>query len=197
MRPEGTLIREACSGDGTAFDELVAPYMDKAYRLAFLIARDRDAAADAVQEALLRAYRSLRNLRPDHPFLPWFTRIVVNEAIKQGRRGRSFLRLLEARFRPAPSRTGLPEEALQLREEQLQVWEAVQQLPPAHRAVIVLRYYEELSEAEMARVLDLRPGTVKSQLYRARAALERVLGERSGEAPAEIKPVPQGGVGHD
>lgn len=202
MSHEEVLVRQACAGDPGAFDLLVSPYMPRFYRLAFLITRDQEYAADAVQEALLRAYRSLRSLRGEAAFRPWFTRILVNEAAKQSRRWRKLLLIFTGQ---SPDRSLVhanlqetPEAILEAREEQAGLWQAVQQLSTAHRTVLVLRYWEELSEAEMAAVLSIPPGTVKSRLYHARAALEQMLprAERGGRA-AELKLAVQGGESHD
>lgn len=184
-RDEVRLVQEALAGQSEAFDQLLAPYLPRAYRTACGITRHPETAADALQEALLRVYRALRNLRSGAPFYPWFIRIVVNEALKQaGRR--------------APSLTAAPEVAPSVEahvlglEERAALWDSIQALSPAHRAVIILRYYEELSEAEMAEVLDVSPGTVKSRLFHARKLLARRLeGARPGWRPAE------GGATHD
>lgn len=180
MNSEASLIRQTQLGDAEAFDRLVQPLLPQVYRTAYLITHDPGAASDALQEALIRAFRSLGNLRPDAPFFPWFARVVVNEALKQcrGREKRSVLPL------PELPDSATPESALIAREEQERLWQAIQELPPHHRAVIVLRYYEELSEAEMADLLEIRPGTVKSRLFHARAALERRL--RADRAPSPL-----------
>lgn len=197
MTDEERLIKEACTGRPEAFDALVTPHLPRIYRLAFLITRHAETAADAVQEALLRSYRSLRNLRPGHAFSPWLVRIVVNEAVKQARRGHRWLLALTG-SKPDPSSLETPELLAQAREEQIELWGAVQRLSPAHRAVIVLRYYEEMSEAEMAVALDIPPGTVKSRLFHARAALEKLLKrtEQAGPAWSWAKAV-RGGDGDD
>jgi RNA polymerase sigma-70 factor, ECF subfamily len=165
-----------------AFDRLVEPYIPRAYRLACGITHDREAAADAVQEALLRAYRSLGNLRGESPFWPWFFRIVVNEALKQARSG------AKKPMDLPDSATPSVEQAVLDQEERNRIWQAIHQLPPAQRAVILLRYYEDLSEAEMAQVLDVSPGTVKSRLHYARQALERHLTTETAQSPQSVQP---------
>jgi RNA polymerase sigma-70 factor (ECF subfamily) len=176
------------------FAALVEPCITRAYRLAYGIIHDRQAAEDAVQEALVRAYRSLENLQEGRPFWPWFFRIVVNEALKQAKRSRRPAAPLDP-----PGTADSPEHALLDREERQRVWKAIHRLPPAQRAVILLRYYEELSEAEMAEVLGARPGTVKSRLHYARLALERQL--TAPEPPRapwwRLTRLLSGGVPHD
>lgn len=195
---EATLVRRACTGDRGAFDALLAPYMLRVYRLACLITHDPDSAGDAVQEALLRAYRALGNVRPGGAFYPWLARIVVNEAIKQARRRVKAVPLPADAAPPEGVVEESPEAILQTREEHRRIWGAIQRLSPAHRAAVVLRYYEELSEAEMAAVLDIPPGTVKSRLYHARAALEEMLGAPDPASPRPgLRPALHGGENHD
>jgi RNA polymerase sigma-70 factor (ECF subfamily) len=185
---EDDLIRRAVQGDEEAFDALVKPYQARAYRTACLITRNPDTAADALQEALLRAYRALPNIQPGHPFYPWFARIVVNEALRQAKRQHTYLSLPPLLMK----REQTPEDLIQTREDRELLWWAIQHLTPAHRAVIVLRYYEELSEAEMAKILDVPSGTVKSRLHHARAALERVL-RRGRPLHQRVHPMSLGG----
>lgn len=192
MTEEEDLLRRAAQGDGEAFDALVKPHQVRAYRTACLITRDPDSAADALQNALLRAYRALPNFQAGHPFYPWFARIVVNEALRQAKRQSLYLSLPHLLMKPEQS----PEELVQTSEDRDQLLWAIQHLTPAHRAVIVLRYYEDLSEAEMANVLDIPAGTVKSRLHHARMALERLLRARRPSRHS-VNPISFGGENHD
>ncbi len=192
MPVDEDLIRRAGQGDGEAFDALVKPHQVRAYRTACLITRDPHSAADALQEALLRAYRALPNFEAGHAFYPWFARIVVNEALRQAKRQSLFRSLPDLLMTREPT----PEELIQTSEDRERLQRAIQHLTPAHRAVIVLRYYEDLSEAEMAEVLGVPPGTVKSRLHHARAALERLL--RSGRRFSHmVDAVSLGGENYD
>ncbi len=160
------------------FDRLVEPHLPRCYRIAYLITHNEEDASDALQEALIRAYRSLNNVTPGRPFAPWFVRVVVNEALKQSQRRRS---TATVPLPELPSGDG-PELDVLAREERQQVWQAVQSLSPEHRAVVVLRYYEDLSEREMAEALGISPGTVKSRLHYARSAIEAFMGRRRSRA---------------
>jgi RNA polymerase sigma-70 factor, ECF subfamily len=185
---DAQLVRRVLQGEREAFDLLVAPHLTRAYRTACGITHDADAAADALQEALIRAYRALGNLRDGTAFYPWFIRIVVREALKQAPRPTTLP------FVPTVSMT-TPEGALLDREEREQIWSTLQSLSPDHRAVVVLRYYEDLSEAEMAEVLGISPGTVKSRLHYARQNLERRL--RRQESAGQVPRLAGGGTSHD
>ncbi|MDB4898064.1 MAG: polymerase, sigma-24 subunit, RpoE [Firmicutes bacterium] len=91
-----SLLDAARTGDEGAFRELVEPYLSSSYRIAIGIVLDRELARDAVQEALLRAHRGLKPLRPDTNFKAWFTRLLVNEARRlAGRRRRQPVLLAE------------------------------------------------------------------------------------------------------
>lgn len=156
------------------FQAQVEPHLPAAYRTAALILLDRELARDAVQEALLRAYRSRDRLRPGAPVWPWLHRLVVNEALRlAGRRRRQPLLLGE--WPDLPAGAPGPETALLTRETRDGIWQALTGLSEAHRTVLVLRYYQELTEQEMAEVLGISPGTVKSRLHHARRLLEERL----------------------
>ncbi len=163
-----------------AFRQLVEPHLAKAYRIACLILLDRELARDAVQEALIRAYRSWPRFRPGESAGPWLNRIVVNEARRMLGRSRRQPALLGE----VPSLVGpvedSPEYAALAREEREQLWRAIAGLGELQRTVLVLRYYQQMSEDEMAAVLDVSPGTVKSRLHNARKQLEQRL---RGEPP--------------
>jgi RNA polymerase sigma-70 factor, ECF subfamily len=186
---DAQLVRQVLQGDREAFDLLVAPHLTRAYRTACGITHDPDAAADALQEALIRAYRALGNLRDGTAFYPWFIRIVVREALKQAPRATSPLPIAAA------ADAATPEGALLDREEREQIWSTLQSLSPDHRGVVVLRYYEDLTEAEMAEVLGISPGTVKSRLHYARQNLERRL--RRQDAAGQVPRLAEGGTSHD
>lgn len=155
-------------GDPRAFEQLVDPYREIAFRVAYLITRNRDDAEDAAQDALVKAWRSLRRFRAGAPLRPWLLRIVANEARNRrrgaGRRERLALRVAAASSgEAAPS----PEEAAVATAERQRLLEALERLPDASRLVLECRYLLELSEQEVAAALGVRKGTVKSRTARA------------------------------
>ena len=169
-------------GDIGGLEALVRRYQVRAVRTAYLIIRNRALAEDIVQAAFLRAYERIGQFDAGRPFGPWFLRSVVNDALKAAARrerqvslgassegeGASLADLLAD---PGPGPAGLLEAA----ETREAVWAALGELPPAQRAAIVLRYYLNLSEAEMADELACPPGTVKWRLHAARKRLRTLL----------------------
>ena len=178
---DAELVDLARDGDVHAYEELVSRYQGIAYRVAWLVARQAGEAEDAVQEAFVKAYYALPRFRPGAPFRPWLLRIVANEARNRVRstRRQERLALRAAAVEPggaAPS----PETAALDRDEAQALVRALEKLREPDRLVIAYRYLFELSEAEMADALDVRPGTVKSRLSRALTRLRAEL-ETSGE----------------
>lgn len=175
---DGEDVRAALGGDLEAYGCIVERYQEVAFRAAWLILRDEGAAQDVCQEAFLRAHRGLARFRTDEPLRPWLLRIVTNLA-KNVLRSRSRRASLLDRLRRMPeSVVPLPERAVEAAEQRVEVLDAVARLPADAREAIELRYYLDLSEAEMATVLGVRPGTVKSRLSRARQRLRAEIAER-------------------
>jgi RNA polymerase sigma-70 factor (ECF subfamily) len=172
---ETEVLARARAGDTSAFAVLVQAHQEAAFRAAYLILHDAHAAEDAAQEGFVRAYRQLHRFREEDPFRPWLLRIVTNLALNETRRRRRGLALLE-RFgrQPQPHPPG-PETLTLATEEARDVWQAINRLSPDDRLILYLRYFLELSEADMARVIDKAPGTVKSRLHRAGARLRTVI----------------------
>lgn len=170
------VVARCLSGDRDAFAILVERYGGRVYNVALRIVGDPDAASDCAQEALVRAYRSLHRYDPALSFGPWVLKIAVNAS-------RTHLRTWHAHEDPAgddlpesaqPAEAG-PEPTAVRREEVAEVLEAMAQLPPAYRAALTLRHLQELSYQEVADVLGLPMGTVKTHLHRAKRLLRHVL----------------------
>ncbi|MGZ8629576.1 MAG: RNA polymerase sigma factor [Actinomycetota bacterium] len=190
LSPEGgrgsedaELIARACDGDVGAYEELVTRYQGIAYRVAWLVVRNRGDAEDAVQDALMKTYYALPRFRPGAPFRPWVLRIVANEARNRGRSSRRreglALRVAAAeRGAAVPS----PEVAALARADAEALAAALDRLPERDRLVVAYRYLFEMSEAETAEALDVRPGTVKSRLSRALVRLRTDLASNAQPA---------------
>jgi RNA polymerase sigma-70 factor (ECF subfamily) len=168
-------------GDVGGLEVLVRGHQVRAVRTAYLITRDRALAEDIVQAAFVRAYERIGQFDSERPFGPWFLRIVVNDAVKAASRRDRWVSLeagagaeavlAELLADPNPGPADLAEAA----DTRRAVWEALGRLPPTQRAAIILRYYLDLSEAEMARELACPPGTVKWRLHAARKRLRALL----------------------
>ncbi|MBA2631833.1 MAG: RNA polymerase sigma factor [Chloroflexi bacterium] len=170
--PDEILIREASRGDREAFASLAAPRIDQLFATATLILRDRGRAEDAVQEALVRAWRDLRSLRDPGRLDAWLRRLLVNACRDESRRGRrheSNIRLLPDHDRPTTDSSG----ALADRDA---IDRGLARLSTDHRAVIVHHYFLGLSLPEIAGALDIPVGTAKSRLHHARRARREAIG---------------------
>ena len=146
-----------------------------ALRVAYpLTAADAD---DVVQEAFVKAYRSLHRFRDGSPFRPWLLRIVANEARNSrrsaGRREHLALRAGRVQASAGPA----PDDDAIARDTSERLADALMTLDKRDQLVIAYRWFAEMSEAEMAAALGCRPGTVKSRLSRAHARLRNALGE--------------------
>ena len=176
MDEDEELVERARAGDLVAFEELVVRYQARAVRLAWTLAGGD--AEDAVQEAFVKAYRSLDRFRTGAAFRPWLFAIVANEARNRrrsaGRRERLAVRA--AALQPT-DRDGAdsPEEESVAADRRRRLAAAIETLGDRDREVIACRWFAGLSEAEMAVVLSCRPGTVKSRLSRALVRLRAAL----------------------
>jgi RNA polymerase sigma factor (sigma-70 family) len=177
---DAELARRARESDDGAYEDLVKRYGQIAFRVAWLVTRDRGEAEDAAQEAFVKAYFALRRFRPDSPFRPWLLKIVANEARNRVRstRRRRGLALRTAAVSDADA-VPSPEIAALAREDQETLIAALNRLAPPDREVIGYRFLLGLSEAETADVLDVRLGTAKSRLSRAMGRLRTVLEDPS------------------
>ena len=164
QRPQ-VLVR-AVEGDPDAFSRLIEPLLDQAYRLAAVMLADRSSAEDAVQEASIKAWRKVRQLRGDVDSLrPWFLSIVANEC-RMARRTRwwSVIKLADVAS-PAPD--------AQVSHTDLRA--ALLRLPPDERLPLVLHFYLDLPLEELAKTLRVSPAAAKSRVYRAARRLRADL----------------------
>ena len=165
---EQSLVNRAKNGDASAYTELVRAHQGVAFRVAYLVVRDRPEAEDATQVALMKAYRALGRFRPGADFRPWLLRIVRNEALNRRRSaGRRSGLALKLAFDPvlgdaAPS----PETVVVENDERSLLLAAVESLPHRLREVVEMRYLVGLWEAETALALGIPQGTVKSRSAR-------------------------------
>jgi RNA polymerase sigma-70 factor, ECF subfamily len=171
---ERELVERAQRGDRDAFSTLAAASIARLYNLAQLMLGDADRAEDAVQETLVAAWRDLRGLRDPDRYEAWIHRILVRAVYREGRRGR---RSPMAGLRPPwAGWDGASERAaIAAVDDRDQLDRCFLRLSAEHRAVLVLRHYLGLPDAEAAEVLGIPPGTFKSRLNRATAALRAEL----------------------
>ncbi len=177
------LVRRAQKGDKAAFDALVIKYQYKVINLVRRFVQDEDEAQDVAQEAFIKAYRGLANFRGDSAFYTWLYQIVVNSAKNH----------IVSRRRKTPAYTvdvedaehmesatlmkeqDTPEGNLLTREIEDTVWQVIQGLHDDLRTAITLREIEGMSYDEIASVMQCPVGTVRSRIFRARAAIDKCL----------------------
>jgi len=193
-RSEWDLVRLARRGDRDAFRELVERYQRRVLAVVVGMLHDRDAALEVTQETFIKAYRSIGNFKGDASFYTWIYRIAVNLSIDFQRRewkkplvdgGRGPIRgpnheshrdeVLERIGDEHPR--GDPFEATKDSELRERVRQAIDELTPDHKAVILLRELEGLSYEEISRVMQCSKGTVMSRLHYARKKLQARLKE--------------------
>ncbi len=177
MREDTDLLRDACMGDVQAQSELFATRVDPLIRLAYLITHDHAAAEDAVQEALISSTRHMTSLRERDRFDAWLRRIVVNQAKTFRRRNGRLIPVEDVgTYIEAQRVDELDPEALVLqREEEARVLRAVHSLNDRLRIPILMRYYLDMREREIAQAMRLPVTTVKARLHAARKKLRTVL----------------------
>jgi len=165
-----SLVLRTLEGDDAAFGELVRRYEGSAMRLALSITRNPAEAEDAVQEAFWRAYKALPRFDPARPFGPWLLKITANRALSRASRRRPEAPLEEA---VEVAEAGRPDDDRGPDIERLK--RALGELSPGDRAVLSLRYDQNLPLADIARTIGLKLGAVKVRLFRARERLLRLL----------------------
>lgn len=170
-------LARAQRGDRAAYDALVREYEQIAFRVAYLITRDANEAADAAQDAFVRAYRGIGSFRNGEPFRPWLLRIVTNQALNriQAARRRTNMTERYAQAMNEQQDTPSPQRALETREQHERLMQAVSRLAVEEQSLIALRYFLELPETEVATALDIPLGTVKSRLHRTLAKLRELI----------------------
>jgi RNA polymerase sigma-70 factor (ECF subfamily) len=172
-RSDQELARASIDGDRRAFGELVDSYQTRIFNLALRVTGHTEDAMDVTQTAFLKVYENLERFDAGRPFSSWIYRIALNEALTLVGRRRSAALEIEPE---SPDRT--PERKAESRETTRAVQEALLELTPEHRAMIVLRHFEGLSYEEMSQITGIPGKTVKSRLFTARQKLRSLLERR-------------------
>lgn len=176
------LVDRAKGGDAEAFDALARIVGDRCMAIAYRILRDADRAEDAVQVALITAWRELRTLRDPDRFEPWLHRILTNECYAEARRRTRW----STDIRVLPVDRGQESGGILSVNDRDQFERAFRRLTLEQRAVLVFHIYLDLSLAEVADRLGIPAGTAKSRLHHAKAALRA-----SVEADSRTPNIPQ------
>jgi len=199
---EGELARRLMAGEPEAFDRFIDHFRPKIFQYSWLMCRDREDAEEVAQEALLKVFENLDQLREPERVRPWVFRIAKNACLMKRRKsvfapGRE-LSLDE--FMPAADGSGeerrlqiadwsnLPDSEVLRAEMNHVLQEAIGELPENYRPVLLLRDVEELSTQETAQILDISEDVVKQRLHRARLAVRKKLDDylRTGATPVNV-----------
>lgn len=176
------LLAAHARGDPQAFAELFRRHRDRLWSVALRTTGDREEAADALQDAMVSAFRGARSFRAEARVSTWLHQIVINACRDRSRRRRCRPLPAERTAEPAA-----PEQPATEPDTRAAVRTALAELPDEQRAAIVLVDVQGWSVAESAAVLDVAPGTVKSRCARGRARLARRLGHlRTAEGSADV-----------
>jgi len=188
---EALLIRRVRDGEHELFYELIRPYERRLYAAAFAILRNQADAEDAVQEAVLKAFKYIRQFRAEARFSTWLTQITVNEA--RMRRRKAHAKIMEpievhqdeeGNYMPRDFADWreIPSETLERKEVRRKLAEALAELGQIYREVFVLRDMQHLSIEETAKALGISSASVKTRLLRARLMLRDLLSPGLGGA---------------
>ncbi|MBA2275380.1 MAG: sigma-70 family RNA polymerase sigma factor [Chloroflexi bacterium] len=173
------LVAASLSGDPDAFNRLVELYQDYLFALTVRVVNDREAAADAVQEAFFSAYRNLHRFHGDS-FRSWITRIALNAAtdilrVRKRRPADPYPEWEDDSWQPPADESEGPERAAMVRSRDAALAAALQRVTPDQRAAILLYDIEGYDYQEIAEMQGVSLGTVKSRIHRGRLALRDLL----------------------
>ncbi|OWK47260.1 sigma-70 family RNA polymerase sigma factor [Fimbriiglobus ruber] len=175
------LILESLDGRSSAFGELVRRYQDRLFNAVIRVVDNAEDAQDVVQDAFVNAYQSLASFKGDAEFYTWLYRIAFNTAVSLKRRRKALVSLETGRDGESigdpvdTSEETRPGAALERTEEEEILRAALHRLSPEHRTVLVLKDIEGLKYEEIAEILGVPIGTIRSRIHRARLELRDLL----------------------
>ena len=182
------LVKRCQAGETEAFDELVTRYRTRIFGMIYNMVRNEQDAWDLAQDSFVKAWKSIGRFRGQSSFYTWIYRIVMNVTIDWLRKkqvkgaGAEFddtiqLKEIDPASKTVPKPDSLPYERMEQREIRVQIDNAIAQLSPEHRAVILMKEIEGMQYHEIAEALDCSIGTVMSRLFYARKKLQGLLKE--------------------
>lgn len=185
LNPEAdeiSIIKQVLGGDADAFEHIVKKYEKKVYNLALRYLKNRDDALDLSQEVFIQVYNNLAQFRGDSQFSTWIYRVTYNKCVDMLRKTQKLRRNVvmstdDENFFETRDRRASIEEDYEGRETLVTVMKIIDTLPSEQRDVVFLRYIKDLSYSQIADVLELAEGTVKSRLNRARLKIKEQLKE--------------------
>jgi len=186
MKEEQAGLIAACiKGDETAIAQLIQMHQLSVFRLALSVLNDLDEANEATQDTFIAALRALKSYRETSSFKAWLYTIALNVSRSRLRKRKALGRLqnvLTAVFHVQSQHPPTVEDAVIGNEKDAALWETLEKLDEKHRIPIILRYYHDLSIAEIASTLNIKKGTVHSRLSIGRERLRAALEKRHPES---------------
>jgi RNA polymerase sigma-70 factor (ECF subfamily) len=175
--PDGELVGRVCQGDLAALGELYNRHGTQVFRTALAITRNKQMAEDVLQEVFLKLHRYAKRVDTSLPLAPWLYRVTANLCYSHFSRQKRWFVALEDVIEniAAPSSRSCPERQAEKNELQSVIQQAIGRLSPNHQIVIVLHYLAGLSLKEIAEILEIPEGTVKSRLHYGRESLRDQL----------------------
>jgi RNA polymerase sigma-70 factor (ECF subfamily) len=168
------ILQSALRGDDAAFSQLVETYQRPVYNLCYRMLGDGVEAEDAAQETFWRAYQNLRRYDPERPFITWLLSIAAHFCIDQQRKRKyPVYPIDEYMEETAPDPAPNPDRVVSQLDDDQYLHRMIAQLGSQDRAVLIMRYWHEMSEVEIAQALDMSVSAVKSRLHRARLLLAK------------------------
>ena len=175
MEQDKDLIAQCQQGDKNSFGQLVTPYLNEAYAISFTILNSKEQAEDAVQNAMIEAYKNIMMHKDIRNFRSWFLTLVSSRSIDLVRKNIKDMKQITDIEEYQFDSKETPLTDLLLKEESGILMQHLLNLPSKYRTVIILHYYQDLSIREIAKILEIKEGTVKSRLYKARLVLNQIL----------------------
>lgn len=173
------LVAASIAGRSRAFDELVLRHQQRLYHALTKILRDREEAFDVVQEAFVQAWRKLADFRGQAGFYSWLFRIAYNTAMSRQRKKKlpmSSADRIPPRYTPEDGHpTSQPSHRMELKERQQGVQQALDSLPEEYRTVLILKELEQFKYEQIAELLEVPVGTIRSRIHRARLLFRQKL----------------------
>ncbi|QRN86656.1 sigma-70 family RNA polymerase sigma factor [Clostridia bacterium] len=180
------LIGKFNDGDVDAFEQLIIRYEKKIYSICFYFLKNREDAEDAAQEIILKLYKKLGSFRQEAAFSTWMNYVASNtcrDYLRKRKRNKVLhldddIQTEDGQIsRELPSEESTPEERIENKELGVLMQDTIAKLKEDHREILLMREYQELSYEEIAKILEISVGTVKSRIYRARKDLKALLNQ--------------------
>ena len=170
-RSDKELVKECLGGSRSAFEELVNRYQKVIFNVAYRMVNDHDTAEDITQCVFIKGFERMSSYNPKYKFFSWLYRIAINESLNYINHNRRMAELSDSMI----SKDHTPEEAYSEVELSEKIGDALMQIDPNHRVVIVLKHFRNCSYKEISDILHIPEKTVKSRLFTARQSLRKVL----------------------